>query len=223
MLEFCVEITSSGCSPSSRSNDSTSCNWAVVLPWPSVVALQTAAKMSSPQKCYITPAFSGIPNARRRQQNQKWSPTKGNKIRSGCLTPAFSGAQKRAKMLCHPCIIRDPQQRGTKSEVVATPPPSWGPKRGRICYVTPTFSGIPNTKHGQQNQKWSPTKGNKIRSGCLTPAFSGAQKRAEMLHHPCILRSPRTGFKKGLHKASGKKPLKAGDKIRSGQQVARKF
>ena len=31
------------------------------------------------------------------------------------------------------------------------------------------------------------TKGDKIRIGCLTPAFSGTQKRAEMLHHPCIL------------------------------------
>ena len=30
-----------------------------------------------------TPAFSGVPNAKRGEQNQKWSPTKGNKIRSG--------------------------------------------------------------------------------------------------------------------------------------------
>ena len=50
------------------------------------------------------------------------------------------------------------------------------------------FSGIPNK--GEQNQKCSPTKGNKIRSGCLTLAFSGAQKRAEMLPHPCILGGP---------------------------------
>ena len=31
------------------------------------------------------------------------------------------------------------------------------------------------------------TKEDKIRIGCRTPAFQGAQKRAEMLHHPCIL------------------------------------
>ena len=31
--------------------------------------------------------------------------TKGDKIRIGCLTPAFSGAQKKAEMLCHPCIL----------------------------------------------------------------------------------------------------------------------
>ena len=27
-------------------------------------------------------------------KNEEWSPTKGNKIRSGCLTPAFSVVQK---------------------------------------------------------------------------------------------------------------------------------
>ena len=46
------------------------------------------------------------------------------------------------------------------------------------------FLGIPNK--GEQKQKCSPTKGNKIRSGCL----SGAQKRVEVLHHPCILGDP---------------------------------
>ena len=48
----------------------------------------------------------------------------------------------RAEVLCHPCILGDPQ-----------------------------------------------TKGDKI-SGCLTPTFSGAQKRAEMLRQPCILGDP---------------------------------
>ena len=63
--------------------------------------------------------------------------------------------------------------------MAASPLPSRGPKKGRKCYVTPAFSGIPNAKRGEQNQKWSSTKGNKIRSGYLTPAFPGAQKRAE--------------------------------------------
>ena len=77
-------------------------------------------------------------------------------------------------MLCHPYILGDPQrhagskirsgpqQRGAKSEVATSPLPSRGPKRGQKCYVTPAFSGIPDTKHAEQNQKWSPTKGNKI-------------------------------------------------------------
>ena len=46
-------ITSSGRSQSSRSNDSTSCNWAVGLPEPLVRAWHTAAKMSSPQTCLV--------------------------------------------------------------------------------------------------------------------------------------------------------------------------
>ena len=74
------------------------------------------------------------------------SPTKGNKIRSGCLTLAFSAAQKRAEMLRHPCILGDPQTKGTKSEVAPSHLPSWGPTSGRKCYVTPAFSGIPKTK-----------------------------------------------------------------------------
>ena len=33
---------------------------------------------------------------------------------------------------------------------------------------------------GEQSQRCSPTKRNKIKSGCLTPTFSAAQKRAEV-------------------------------------------
>ena len=36
------------------------------------------------------------------------------------------------------------------------------------------FSGIPNK--GEQKQKCSSTKENKIRSSCLTPTFLGAQR-----------------------------------------------
>ena len=60
--------------------------------------------------------------------------------------------------------------------MATSPLPSLGPKRGRKCYVTPAFSGIPNAKLGD-----------KIRSGYLTLAFFGAQKRAELLRNPCIL------------------------------------
>ena len=63
--------------------------------------------------------------------------------------------------------------------MATSPLPSRGPKRGRNCYVTPAFSGVPNAK------RWE-----KIRSGYLTLAFSGAQKRAELLRNPCILGDP---------------------------------
>ena len=184
------------------------------------------------RKCNVTLAFWGVPNAKHREQNQKWlphpclvggpkeggnamsplhswgSPTKGNNVGSGCLTHAFSGAQRRRKgcvtlalsggsqqtgaklevvpnkreqnqkWLPHPCLLRGPkesgsdaaplhslgsptpsagskirsgtQQRGTKSEVAASPLPSRVPKRGRKCYFTPVFSGVRNAKRGEK-------------------------------------------------------------------------
>ena len=70
------------------------------------------------------------------------------------------------------------------------------------------FSGIPNK--GEQKQKCSPTKGNKIRSGYLTPTFSGAQKRAEVLRHPHV---PRVHYRRG-----GKQKWPApGSRKKSGQ------
>ena len=48
-------------------------------------------------------------------------------------------------------ITSGSQHRGTKSEVAASPLHSWSPKRGRQCYITPTFSGFPNAKRGEEN------------------------------------------------------------------------
>ena len=48
------------------------------------------------QKGYLTPALSGIPNAKRREQNQKWSPTKGT----------------NDKWLPHPCLLGGPKEGG---------------------------------------------------------------------------------------------------------------
>ena len=52
----------------------------------------------------------------------------------------------------------------------ASPLPSMGPTSGQNCYVTPRISGIPNGKRGET-----------VKSGCLTPAFSTAHKWAEVL------------------------------------------
>ena len=92
----------------------------------------------------------------------------------------FLGAQKSVELLRNPCILGHPRQRGTKSEVAASPLPSRGPKRGQNCSVTPAFSGVPN-------------KGDKIRSGYLTPAFSGAQKRANRYITPAFSGFPNKG------------------------------
>ena len=53
--------------------------------------------------------------------------------------------------------------------------PSRGHRRGRKCYVTPSYSGVPNAKRAE-----------KIRSACLTPASSETNKRAEVLHYPTL-------------------------------------
>ena len=131
-----------------------------------------------------------VPN--KGELNQKWMPHRcllGGPKEGGNATPPLH-SRGSPKTSAGSKIRSGPQQRGIKPKVDASPLPSPGPKRGRTCYVTPAFSGIPNAKRREQNQKWSPTKGNKTKSGCLTAAFSGAQKRAEMLRHPCILGDP---------------------------------
>ena len=68
-------------------------------------------------------------------------PKRGDKIRSGYITPAFLGARNWAEWLNKPCLLGGPPTMGTKSEVATSPLPSWGPGIGRNGYITPTFSG----------------------------------------------------------------------------------
>ena len=129
---------------------------------------------TSGQKCYITPAFAGVPKGM------------GNKIRIG-------GAHKWLEMLHHPRILGGHQRHGEQNQNWWGPqvgrnatsplhsrgsPGPWGakselvgPTSGRKCYITPAFSGIPKNM------------GDKIRIGC-------AHKWAEMLNYPCILGGP---------------------------------
>ena len=63
---------------------------------------------------------------------------------------------------------RGSPSKGTKSKVATSPMPSCGPMSGHKCYTTRAFSGVP-------------IKRDNIRKGYLTPAFSGAQMRVELL------------------------------------------
>ena len=118
------------------------------------------------RKCYITPAFSGVPNAKR-----------GDKIRSGCLTPAFSGVPNKGDKIkvgpkeggnaTSPLHSRGSPTKGTKSK--------WAQKRAEMLH-RPCILGGPQTN------------GDNIRIGCLNPAFWGTHKWAEMLRQPCFLR-----------------------------------
>ena len=186
--------------------------WAEMLCHPCILGepQQRGQNQSGPkrwQKCYITLAFSGVSDEGGQNQNWLAQPCffRGRKVNGNATSPLHSRgsrtkgrkskrAQKRAEMLHHPFILGAPQQRGTRSELASSTVPFQGHKSGRKCYVTPAFSG-------------SPKKGDKIKAGpkeggnATSPLhsrgsptkrkkFKRAQKRAEMLHHPCILGGP---------------------------------
>ena len=74
----------------------------------------------------------------------------------------------RVESLRNPCILGGPLHQA-RGEIKNSPPKPLGSrmsKSGRKGYVTPAFSGVPYAKYGD-----------KIRSGHLTCAFSGAQNR----------------------------------------------
>ena len=87
-------------------------------------------------------------------------------------------AQKRAEMLHHPYILGDPQQRGQNQS---------GPKRGRKCYITPAFSGIPKQRGTKSELAAStlPSGGPKSGRKCyITPAFSGVPNKGDKIKAP---------------------------------------
>ena len=59
--------------------------------------------------------------------------TKRDELRSGCLTPAFSGAQKRVELLCNPCVLGGPQQMGKNEKWLPHPCLLRGPKESGIA------------------------------------------------------------------------------------------
>ena len=180
----------------------------------------------SGRKCYVTPTFSGVPKHRGKKSKLVASPLpsqgptsgrkhyitstfsgvpkqRGTKSKLGPSPPAFSGAHEWAQMPHNPCILGGPQTKRDNIKIGCLTPAL---SVVDCASLTPTQGATQQRVGGEKKGKkvggkmCSPTKGNKIRSGCLTLAFSGAQKRAEMLRHPCILGDPQT----------------KGDKIRSG-------
>ena len=165
------------------------------------------------RKSYVTRAFSGIANAKHGEQNQKSSPTQGNKIKSGYLTRAFLGPKNTAEMLRHPCIRGDRQRqaRRAKSNVVPNigeqnlkwlPHPCllWGPKEGRNATLPVHCSVIPNI--GKKNQKWLPHPcllgGPKGGRNATSPLHCSeipniGEKNQKWLPHPCLLGGPKEG------------------------------
>ena len=121
------------------------------------------------RNCYVTLAISGVPNQE-------------DTITSGCLIPAFSGAQKRADLLCKPGVRRRAQTRGQNQNRLPHPCLLGGAKRGRNYYVPLAFSKSP--KQGKQFEVVAST----------LPSW-GALKRGELQRNNCVLGHPQTTSK----------------------------
>ena len=206
--------------------------WAEVLHHPYVTGgPQTRGRTqrwpTSGRKCYITPAFSGVP---KQGAKVNGGPPVGGSATSPLSSRGFpikgtksKVAHKWAEVLHHPCVLGGPQTRGQSQR--------W-PTSGRNCYIIPAFSGVP--KHGDKvkggpqvggsatsplRSRGSPNKGTKSMV---------AHKWAEVLHHPCVLRGPQRRRQSQRWPPSGRNCYitpafsgvpKDGDKVKGGPQV----
>ena len=117
--------------------------WAEVLHHPCVLGgPQTRGQSqrwpTSGQKCYITPAFCGVPE---QGDKVKGGPQVGGSATSSLRSRGSPNkgtksmvVHKWAEVLHHPCVHGGLQTRGQSQ---------WWPTSGRKCYITPVFSGVP--------------------------------------------------------------------------------
>ena len=174
---------------------------------------------TSGRKCYITPAFSGVPKERG-TKSELVGPTSGRKC---YITPAFSGVPNKGDKIkvgpqvggnaTSPLHSRGSPKKWGQNQIwrgpqvggIATSPlhsrgspkrggtksELVGPTSGRKCYITPAFLGIPN-------------KGDKIKVGpqvggnATSPLHSrgspmkGGQNQ-NWMPNPCLLGGPQVG------------------------------
>ena len=128
------------------------------------------------RKCYATHAFSEIPNAKRREQNRKCSPTKGKKVENGCLTPAFlgvPGALHRDQILNAPQVGKAATSRlpSSGSPMLCTGVKSQMAHKWAKQLHHPCVFGGPKCSARGKIAIW-PTSGH---SGYIIPAFLGPQ------------------------------------------------
>ena len=76
------------------------------------------------------------------------------RIKSGCLTPAFSGAHMRAEVLSDPCVLGGVSIKGDKVKSGYLTPAFSGPHIRADVLRNPRVLGCPETRG--QNQKWLP-------------------------------------------------------------------
>ena len=162
----------------SRVEEGQNQNW---LPHPCLPGCPNSelAGPTSGWKCYITPAFLGIPKdkgVKIRQIRQSVGPTSGGRC---YITPAFAGipkdngdkirngrALKWAEMLYYLCILGDLQRQRARNQNW------WGPQVGGNATSPLHSRGSPKTM-GTKSELVGPTSGRKC---YITPAFSGIPK-----------------------------------------------
>ena len=100
------------------------------------------------------------------------------------LTPTQGATQQSVD-----CESLTPPQGATQQSVDCE---SITPTQGATQQSVDCESLTPTQGATQQSVDWIPNAGleDKFRCGCLTPTFSGAQKRAELLRNPYFLGDP---------------------------------
>ena len=183
--------------------------WAEVLHHPCVLGgPQTGGQSqrwpTSGRKCYITPAFSGVP---KQGEKIKGGPQVGGRATSplrsrGSLNKETKSkvAHKWADVLHQPCVLSGPQTKGQSQR--------W-PTGGRKCYITPAFSGVP--KQGDK-VNGGPQVGGAATSPMRSQGSPNTGRKsmvdhkwAEVLHHPCIFGGPQTRGQSQRWPTSGRK------------------
>ena len=156
--------------------------------------------LKSGRKCYVTSAFLGV-------SKQK------DKIKSGCLTAAFSGAQKCAEGFRSPFILGGPQTRGQNQKWLPHPCLLECPQVGGSAMRPLHCRGSSNKQTRGQNQKW-------LSQRCLVGGsqVSGVPKQGDKLKvATSSLPSPRPKSVRKCYKTSALSGVSSqGDKIKSG-------
>ena len=211
--------------------------------WGSPKTYGTKSELVGPtsgRKCYITPAFSGVPkdagNKIRIGGAHNWAEMlhhpcvgipkdMGDKIRIG-------GAHKWAEILHHPCILGGSQRHGGQNQNWWGPqvggnatsplhsrgsPKTWGtkselvgPTSGQKCYITPCVLGG-HERHGEQNQNWW---GPQVGGNATSPLHSRGFLKTWGTKSELV--GPTSGRKCYITPAFSGVPKDMGDKIRIG-------
>ena len=105
--------------------------------------------------------------------------TNGNEIKSGYISPAFSGAKSGRNSYVAPVISG--VRRIARRTIISNYNTPWRPKLGGIATQPSSSQGFPEKAN----------LGDKIESSCITMTFSLAKKWAKMLCDPYVPGRPR--------------------------------